>query len=201
LQPWFGLAFNDYDRRFSPTQGRNHLITLRGATGLLSPDLRFAGLSLLLRQYFRAGPKRVIAYRIWLDALFGRVPFEELARGGDLRQTRMLGHSRSLRGLPWGRVHAPYKALATLKVRQNLRRFARPNKSPIVLDLTLFAEAGRGWWRFDEGFIPAWSLGGGPRLTLAPGVIIRIDAAYAPAAATLSDGLFTGFYIDLGNVF
>jgi hypothetical protein len=201
LQPWFGLAFNNYDRRFSPTQGSNHLITLRGATGLLSPDLQFAGLSLLLQQYFRAGPKRVVAYRIWLDALFGKVPFEELARGGDLRQTRMLGHSRSLRGLPWGRVHAPYKALATVKLRQTLRRFARPNKPPIVLDLTVFAEAGRGWWRFDEGFMPAWSVGGGPRLTLAPGVIIRVDAAYAPAAASLSEGFLTGFYIDLGEVF
>ena len=201
LQPWLGLALNDCDHRFAPNKGRNHLLTLRGAAGLLSPELRFAGLSLLLRQYFSVGQKTVIAYRLWLDALVGQVPFEELARGGDLRQTRMLGHSRTLRGIPWGRVHAPFKALGTLELRQKLRRFRRRNKSPVELDLTLFAEAGRGWWRFDEGFEPAWSIGGGPRLTLAPGVIIRIDAAYAPAATSLTEDLLTGFYVDLGNVF
>ncbi len=201
VQPWAGIAFNDCDRVFSPTQGRHHLLTLRGAAGLLSPNLRFAGLSLLLRQYVRTGPRQVVAARLWLDALFGQVPFEELARGGDLRQTRMLGHARSFRGLPWGRVHAPFKALATLSLRQNIWRFKRANQSPVVVDLSFFAEAGRGWWQWDEGFEPAWSVGGGPRLTLAPGVILRADAAYAPAAASLSDGLLTGFYIDLGNVF
>ena len=154
----------------------------------------------MLRQYWSLTSSTVLAYRVWLDALFGAIPFEELARGGDLRQTRMIGHSRSFRGIPWGRVHAPFKAIGTLEIRQQLIRYARANKPTIKLNFNLFAEAGRGWWDVNEGGEAAWSVGFGPRIILAPGVNLRIDWAYSPVSEPLDDGVFTGFYIDLGEV-
>ncbi|MEE2835289.1 MAG: hypothetical protein VYB65_04635 [Myxococcota bacterium] len=200
LQPWLGLAYDTRDRRFGTRAGSNHLITLRGSPGLLTPELRFAGVSALMRQYTAITERTVVAYRIWLDALFGDVPFEELARGGDLRQTRMIGHSRSLRGVPWGRVHAPYKAMGTLELRQTLISYRRANKPPLKLKLNIFAEAGRGWWQPDEPGAVAWTLGWGPRFVLGPGVDLRIDWAYSPSSEPLEGSVFTGFYVDLGEV-
>ncbi len=201
LQPWLGLAFDNRNQRFETRKGSRHLFTIRGAPGFFSSDIGFVGTSALLRQYVSLSASTVFAYRIWLDALFGAVPFEELARGGDLRQTRMIGHSRSFRGIPWGRVHAPFKAISSMELRQQLMRFKRSNKPAFKINFNLFAEAGRGWWSFDEGSEMAWSVGFGPRFILAPGVNLRVDWAYSPVSEPLDGSSFTGFYIDLGEVF
>ena len=201
LQPWLGLSFDSRDRRFGTSSGQHHLLTVRGAPGFFDEELGFVGVSALLRHYLPIAKRTVLAYRVWLDGLYGDVPFEELARGGDLRQTRMIGHARSLRGIPWGRVHAPYKAMGSVSLRQLLMQFKRANKPTIKIKLNMFAEAGRGWWQFDEGGEIAWAIGGGPRLILAPGVNIRFDWAYAPVAEALSETFYTGFYVDLGEVF
>ncbi len=201
LQPWLGLAFDDRNQRFETRKGSRHLFTLRGAPGLFSSEIGFVGASALLRQYWSLSSSTVFAYRVWLDALFGAIPFEELARGGDLRQTRMIGHSRSFRGIPWGRVHAPFKAISSVELRQQLMRIKRTKKPAFKVNFNLFAEAGRGWWDFDEGGEMAWAVGFGPRFILAPGVNLRVDWAYSPVSEPLDDGIFTGFYIDLGEVF
>ena len=80
-------------------------------------------------------------------------------------------------------------------------RFSAPTNRRLKVNFNLFAEAGRGWWEVDEGGEMAWSVGFGPRLILAPGVNLRIDWAYSPVSEPLDDGVFTGFYIDLGEVF
>ena len=196
-----GLAFDNRNQRFETRKGGRHLFTIRGAPGLFSSEIGFIGASAVFRQYWSLTSSTILAYRIWLDALFGAVPFEELARGGDLRQTRMIGHSRSFRGIPWGRVHAPFKAISSMELRQHLIRFRRANKPAFKINFNLFAEAGRGWWDFDEGGEMAWSVGFGPRFILAPGVNLRVDWAYSPVSEPLDDGIFTGFYIDLGEVF
>jgi hypothetical protein len=201
LQPWVGLSFDSRDRRFGTRRGQHHLVTLRGAPGFFDEAIGFVGISALLRHYLPVAKHTVLAYRLWLDGMYGDVPFEELARGGDLRQTRMIGHARSLRGIPWGRVHAPYKAMGSLSLRREIVQFTRPSKPSIKINLNVFAEGGRGWWQFDEGGHAAWAIGGGPRLILAPGVNIRFDWAYSPAAESLSESFYTGFYVDLGEVF
>ena len=201
LQPITALEYDSRDHLFWPTQGAFHLFSLRGAPGLLSPNLRFVGASMLMRGYHGLTARDVLAMRLWLDALWGTIPLEELARGGDLRVTRMIGHSRSMRGIPWGRVHAPFKAMASLEYRRRLLRFARQGKRPILVHWSFFAETGRGWQQMEDEGRTAWSVGGGPRFVLGPGVVIRIDTAYSPMAADLSPGPFSGFYVDLNEAF
>jgi hypothetical protein len=200
IRPLVALRYDNRDDRFWPRCGGVHLLSLRGEPGFMAPQLRFVAGTILMRQFVPLGGDMVFAARLWLDAIVGTPAFPELAVGGDLRMTRMIGHGRALRGIPWGRVHAPYKAIGSLELRRIIRRFGAGSRRT-VLSLTGFIEAGRGWWDAGASGEAAWSIGGGPRLNLGRGVLLRLDFAHAAAASALRPGLFTGVYFDLQENF
>jgi hypothetical protein len=45
----------------------------------------------------------VLAGRLLADLIFGEAPFYELELGGPFEPTYLLGGSRGVRGVPWGR--------------------------------------------------------------------------------------------------
>ncbi len=193
-----GMMVDSRDDESWPTHGQLHDVSLRG--GIATDGQAYGGADLTLRGFLPIGtPKVVLAGQLLGDMLFGHPPFYELARHGGAFPQDSPGGQFGPRGVPLQRYHGAGKVLAEVEVRTMLIPFHL-----LGLDWALgpigFADAGRVWARLEPtpeldgtGLGLHVGMGGGLRLRMGEGVVVRGDFGWSPEG--------TGLYLDLGNTF
>jgi len=223
-----GLVWDTRDDEIHPTRGLFLAAAARGARKLSGVEpLAYLGLSAYLRGYRTVGGL-IVAGRLLVDQLVGRVPFDELSIGGTFLPVDMLGSARGVRGIPQGRYRGHSKALCSIELRSPFWRFRRARQR-FELGGALFVDAGwvsgesaansdsvessgdglraqsrapsTGSSMASAGGPLKYGLGISPRLRWGETVVIRFDFAYAPEAAELTPELPIGIYMDLGHTF
>ncbi|MCP4677597.1 MAG: BamA/TamA family outer membrane protein [Deltaproteobacteria bacterium] len=198
-----GIVFDTRNDETNPRSGSYNEISLRGSPGAMTAtEHLYFGLNAQLRHYLSIyDDYLVLAGRLTLDVLYGRVPFYELAKVGGLQPYTGFGGHRGVRGIPAGRYHGKVKAIGSLSLRSMFYRF-KIKTTRFALGTGIFIDAGRLWAdtkkRPDLDGKKAgikFGTGGGVRLLWGKTFLICVDVAYSPDANPI------GFYVDLGHGF
>jgi hypothetical protein len=168
--------------------------------------MTFGGVFLDGRSYVDlAGDWLVLATRVMGDMLFGEVPFYEMTRAGSFEIVDFPGGRLGLPGIPEGRYAGRIKIGANLELRSMFLKF-RLMGTPVRVGALVFADAGRVWadWKPDperdgRGVGLKWGVGGGIRIQYGEAVMMRLDAAWSPDAA--SAGSPVAIYADACHLF
>ncbi len=198
-----GIVFDTRNDETNPRIGSYNEISLRGSPGAMTDtEHLYVGVNAQLRRYLPIyDDYLVVAGRLTLDVLYGRVPFYELAKVGGLQPYGGFGGHRGVRGIPAGRYHGKVKAIGSLGLRSMFYRF-KIKTTRFALGTGIFFDAGRLWAdtkkRLDLDGEKAgikFGTGGGVRLLWGKTFLISVDVAYSPEANPV------GFYVDLGHGF
>jgi outer membrane protein assembly factor BamA len=196
-----GLGWDRRDEITSPHRGHFHdaHIDLSPGNGSEQFRYRFARVSGTARFYVPLVFERLtLAVRFVGDALFGDVPFYELARYQD---SYALGGSKGVRGVPGQRYHGKLKLFSNVELRSELVHFQAFNKSNVV-GLTGFFDSGRIWADYSNsatldgsGIGLKYGTGGGLRWAAGKSFVLRFDVAWSPDANPV------GAYLAAGQMF
>ncbi len=188
----------------SPREGTLAELSLRAAPPMPGGAGAYVGVFGALRWFQAVGDRGVVATRLMVDWLFGQVPFYEMVHWGGLDPIAGYGGAATLRGLPFGRFHAPAKALLNVEARIDTITHGALGK-PLLWQVTPFVDLGVVWG--DEGTgprLPALpvhpSIGLGLRPTWDEDFVGRIDLAIGPDPVEGPNGTvilepYVGFYL------
>jgi outer membrane protein assembly factor BamA len=196
----YGLSWDTRDNETSTHSGSYDTLDLKlSPGGTAAFPYRYGEATLNLRAFVPLGTKRItLAMRAVGDAMFGDVPFYELARFDD---TFAIGGPTGVRGVPAQRYYGKLKAFGNVEVRLEVVSFRALGK-PLTLGLVPFFDAGRVW--ADYGHNPEldgrgiglkYGYGGGIRVQSESSFVIRLDVAGSPDADPVSG------YFGAGQVF
>lgn len=196
-----GLGWDERDDVTSPQRGQFHdaRIELSPGTGTKDFRYRFARLSGSARFYVPLVPDTLsFAVRFVGDALFGDVPFYELAKYQD---SYAFGGSKGVRGVPGQRYHGKLKLFSNVELRSQLLRFRAFSKLN-TLGLAGFFDSGRVWADYagsaeldGAGLGLKYGVGGGLRWAAGKSFVLRFDVAWSPDADPV------GAYLAAGHTF
>ena len=196
-----GLGWDSRDDVTSPQRGQFHDARLELSPGTETKDFRyrFARLSGSARFYVPLVPDTLsFAVRFVGDALFGEVPFYELAKYQD---SYAFGGSKGVRGVPGQRYHGKLKFFSNVELRSQLLRFRAFGNSN-TLGLAGFFDFGRLWADYsgsaelDGSEIGLkYGTGGGLRWAAGRSFVLRFDVAWSPDADPV------GAYLAAGHTF
>ena len=186
---FFGLLADTRDVEWSPTRGTLAAVTVRAAGPFAGGRYWMAGGNWTARGWWSPVARLVFAGRFSLDAVFGDVPFFELAAFRDYEPFQGLGGGTSMRGVPRRRFIGPLKLLANLEVRWMPLTFFAWNQR-FDLGGVLFSDLGRVWSRTDDGgWSPSKLLhasgGGGLRAAWDEVTVMRVDLGVSSEAMTV----------------
>ena len=185
----FGVLADTRDVEWSPTSGTLTAMTVRAAGPFLGGQFWLAGGNWTTRGWWSPVPRLVLAGRFSLDAVFGDVPFFELAAFRDYEPFQGLGGGTSMRGVPRRRFVGPLKLLANLEVRWMPLTVFLWNQR-FDLGGVLFSDLGRVWSHEDDGgWTPSTLLhasgGGGLRAAWDEVTVMRVDLGVSSEAMTV----------------
>jgi hypothetical protein len=188
LQLGAGLLVDTRDRVVEPRRGV--LVELGGRVAIdpTAPTHPFGGPFGSARAFLGAGPC-VLAARLMGEHLFGDPPFYEMNAWGGFTPVLGLGGYETLRGLAYGRWHAPGKALLNTELRVDVARHPLAGGT-LTWQLAPLVDAAALWGGGSqpEGVWPLHPTGGlGVRGVWSEGLVGRIDAAVG-AEPVLVDG-------------
>lgn len=196
-----GAGWDSRDDVTSPQRGQFHDARIELSPGTESKDFRyrFARLSAGARFYVPLVPDTLtLAIRVVGDALFGDVPFYELAKYQD---SYAFGGSKGVRGVPGQRYHGKLKLFSNVELRSQLLRFRAFSKSNTV-GLAAFFDSGRLWADYSNaaaldgtGLGLKYGVGGGLRWAAGKSFVLRFDLAWSPDADPV------GAYLAAGHTF
>ncbi len=211
VQLMAGVLHDTRDPEIAPRRG--HVVELGGR---LSPALQgeaggFAGPLVSLRGYRPIGDRMVLAGRLMGEWLFGEVPFYEMVHWAGLRPIQGVGGSRTVRGLSFGRVRAPGKAVANAELRIHTASWQLFGRS-FDIELAPFTDAAAVWGAGDDATALSPSLPVHPAAGFGAGAIFdrsfvgRIDLGWALDPVLHDDGSLTqeptfGLYMAFDHVF
>jgi hypothetical protein len=193
VQGMAGLIHDTREPEIAPRAG--HVLELGGR---LSPALQgeaggFAGPLLSLRGYRPLGDRVVLAGRVMGEWLFGEVPFYEMVHWAGLRPIQGVGGSRTVRGLSFGRVRAPGKAVANAELRLRAASWTLFGRS-LDVELAPFTDAAMVWGAGEQATAPSPTLPVHPAAGFGLGAIYdrsfvgRIDLGWALDPMQAEDG-------------
>ena len=186
-----------------------HLVEVSGS---VAPDLGgeaggFGGPSVSARVYTGTG-RLVLASRFMAEFLFGTVPFYEMVHWGGAIPVSGMGGAETVRGLSFGRIRAPGKAVVNLEPRIRIGNLALLDR-PLGVELAPYLDLGTVWGADDPG--PASTLlhpaaGVGGRLVFDNTFVGRLDTGIGLDPILEEDGALTqavtwGFYLTFGHPF
>ncbi len=209
LQLILGAAYDSRDHEVVPTRGMFHDISVRGSSGKMTgADHDYWGANVTTRFYFPLLPPYLVpTARVMGDLLQGDVPLHLLSRSEGIQSIRAPGGKNAIRGVPAGRYHGKVKVLADVELRSMFYRF-NIGSADFALGAAAFFDTGRIWADLEEnpdldgdGLGLKFGTGGGPRIQWGESVIIRLDFAYSPVAAEMSDDFPLGIYLETGEAF
>ncbi len=199
VQASYGVSYDSRDDQISTHRGQFHGVRLTlapGGTGMFPYE--YGNANLTLRGYVPLASKVFLATRVVADALFGKVPFYELARFDD---TYAIGGGNGVRGVPAQAYYGKIKLLGNLELRSELVRFHAFSKGN-VLGITGFFDTGRVWLDYrpaptldGTGLGLKYGVGGGVRWASGESFVLRGDIAWSPDARPV------GLYLAAGQLF
>jgi hypothetical protein len=211
IQLMAGVIHDTRAPEIAPRSG--HVLELGGR---LSPALQgeaggFAGPLLSARGYRPIGDRMVLAGRVMGEWLFGQVPFYEMVHWAGLRPIEGVGGSRTVRGLSFGRVRGPGKAVANAELRIRAASWTLFQRS-FDVELAPFTDAAAVWDAGDDATAPSPALPLHPAAGFGLGAIFdrsfvgRIDLGWALDPVQQDDGSVVqeptfGLYMAFDHVF
>ncbi len=202
----FGVLYDRRDNEVTPSSGGYHELAVRTAIGFpLSSEVRSAGASIVLRQYFSLFGPVVLAIRALGDFAIGNVPFYDLAQGGSFIAEQMPGGAQGVRGVPNGRFAGLAKVVGNVELRAMVFEF-RIARQKFRVGLAGFVDGGRVWLDYKKD--PRDGTGVGLKYGVGAGVyfqwgvaLFRFDVAYSPDARAANPSLPVGLYVAEGQLF
>ncbi len=211
IQLMAGVVHDVREPEIAPRSG--HVLELGGR---LSPALQgeaggFAGLLASARGYRPLGSRMVLAGRLMGEMLWGSVPFYEMVHWSGLRPIQGVGGSRTVRGLAFGRVRAPGKAVANAELRIHAASWTLLGR-PFDVELAPFTDAAAVWGAGEDATAPSPTLPLHPAAGVGVGAIFdesfvgRIDLGWALDPVRYADGSLAqeptfGLYMAFDHVF
>lgn len=187
----YGLQWDTRDNETSAHSGMFDSFDVKLSPGGTAQfPYRYGEATVNLRAFLPLGTPRVaLAVRAVGDALFGDVPFYELARFDD---TFAVGGANGVRGVPAQRYYGKLKAFGNVELRLEVVSFRALGK-PLTLGLVPFFDAGRVWADYGRrpeldgrGIGLKYGYGGGIRVQSGSSFVIRLDVAGSPDADPVS---------------
>lgn len=184
----WAAVYDTRDDEVSTERGQWHRVQLRlSPGGTPAFPYRYGQANVSLRAYVTPVPRRLtFAGRLVGDALFGDVPFYELARYAD--ETYALGGGNGVRGVLAQRYYGKVKVFGNAEARSRLFDFSLFGKD-MALAVVGFFDAGRLWFDFaphpdldGAGLGLKYGVGGGLRLHAGKTFVARADVAWSPDA-------------------
>jgi outer membrane translocation and assembly module TamA len=194
-QVFAGLINDTRDYEPDPSRGGVEELTFRGSGAITLSHFHYTSASFVERRFWSLSSRLVFAQRVWLDALFGEVPYFELSDLGGLG-AEGIGGASSVRGVPRDRYIGNYKALSNSELRWHITDF-RLLKGTFKLGGVGFFDIGRVWQPdVDNGSFWLWhpGVGAGVRV-VRRAAVFRMDYAVAT-----QDGR-SALYITFGHIF
>ncbi|MBX2797042.1 MAG: hypothetical protein KTR31_05225 [Myxococcales bacterium] len=202
LMGYAGLIHDTRVPEIAPTRG--HLVEVSGRMApFLDGEAGGFGGALVSARAFAAPTERVVlAGRVMGEWLVGQVPFYEMVHWGGAIPVSGVGGWETIRGLSFGRLRAPGKAIANLEARVRVIDL-NVMKRPVGLELAPYLDAGIVWDAeapvpTDLPVHPAFGLGG--RLLFDDTFVGRLDTGFGLDPIEEPDGTITqaltwGFYL------
>jgi hypothetical protein len=202
-----GLMIDTRDNEFVTGSGIFYQLAV-GATMGSEEHVAYGEASAVMAHYAPVGGPFVFASRFVLSFQFGKVPFYDLAQGGNFEPQYLLGSENGVRGVPQGRYIGQVKVLSNLELRGTpFPRFTLLGLR-FRIGTTAFFDVGRTW--SDYSVISAadgnslslkYGVGGGVFLQWGEAAIFRVEVAYSPDAVAENPSLPLGIYVSDGLMF
>ncbi len=202
-----GLMIDTRDSEFVTGSGIFYQLAVGATTGS-AEHVAYGEASAVLAHYAPVGWPFVFASRFVFSFQFGKVPFYDLAQGGNFEPQYLLGSENGVRGVPQGRYIGRVKALSNLEIRGTpFPRFTLLGQF-LRIGTTAFFDVGRTW--SDYSVISAadgnalglkYGVGGGLFLQWGYAAIFRVEVAYSPDAISENPSLPLGIYVSDGLMF
>jgi hypothetical protein len=202
-----GVMIDTRDSEFVTRRGIFYQIGV-GPTVGSAEGVAFGEASLVLAHFAPLPGPFVFASRFVASFQFGRVPFYDLAQGGNFEPQYLLGGESGVRGVPFGRYAGTVKVISNLEIRATpFPRFTLLGQR-LRIGTSTFFDAGRVWNQY--ALISAadgdtlglkYGIGGGVFLQWGEAAIFRIEAAFSPDAESENQNLPVGIYVSDGLMF
>jgi hypothetical protein len=202
-----GLMYDTRDSEFVTRRGIFYQVGV-GPTVGGAQQVAFGEASAVLAHFAPLPGPFVFASRFVASFEFGRIPFYDLAQGGNFEPQYMLGSESGVRGVPFGRYAGPIKLMTNIEIRATpFPRFTLLGQR-LRIGTTTFFDAGRVWNQY--ALISAadgdtlglkYGIGGGVFLQWGEAAIFRIEAAFSPDAESENQNLPVGIYVSDGLLF
>lgn len=206
-----GVLYDSRRPEIDPDAGVLWELSARWCPPLPGGAGHFGGPLAQVRVYHTLTPRVVLAGRGLIEHLWGEVPFYEMVHWGGFAPTAGWGGSDAVRGVPFGRYHAPGKALLNTELRVDVVQHTlrdRPMRWLVVPSVDL------GWSFGQVGAAPAgprgsWvvpTAGVGVRAVYDESFVGRIDWGISPdpiqtSAGAVRYGRAVGFYVTFDHLF
>jgi hypothetical protein len=198
-----GIIIDTRDNEFFPFRGHVHQIAAKFIEGIpFDADIRYGQVSTSFVWFFPLRENVVYATRALVDLQFGNVPYYDLMRGGPFRDTYLIGGSAGIRGIPVARYIGPIKVVANQEVR-SMWWHPRILGQDFHFGAGAFFDFGRVWANYkfngaEDGPFPGlrWGTGLAGYLAWGHAAIFRVDIAYSPSRAQLTNGFPVAYYFE-----
>ncbi len=191
-----GFIYDSRQPEVDPKSGVFAEVSGRTAGPLPGGAGAFGGVFASLRGYWSVAPWCVLAGRVMGEMLFGQIPFYEMVHWGGSVPVMGFGGFETIRGISFGRWHAPGKAIVNAEARFYVLSHTI-FKRPMVWQIALLADAGIVWGAGDDATagaaeLPLHPAGGlGIRVIFEETFVGRIDAGVGVDPVTEEDGSIT----------
>jgi outer membrane protein assembly factor BamA len=202
-----GVMYDTRDSEFVTRRGVYYQAGV-GPTLGTAEGIAYGEASVVLAHFAPLPGPFVFASRFVASFQFGRIPFYDLAQGGNYEPQYLVGSENGVRGVPFGRYAGPIKIMTNIELRATpFPRFQLLGQR-LRIGTTTFFDAGRVWNEY-QVISPAdgdtlglkYGIGGGLFLQWGEAAIFRIEAAYSPDATSENQNLPVGIYVSDGTMF
>ncbi|MGH7439732.1 MAG: BamA/TamA family outer membrane protein [Polyangiaceae bacterium] len=202
-----GAMYDTRDSEFVTRQGIFYQVGV-GPTLGTAEGVAFGEASVVLAHFAPLPGPFVFASRFVASFQFGRIPFYDLAQGGNFEPQYLLGSENGVRGVPFGRYAGPIKIMTNLEIRATpFPRFKLLGQR-LRIGTSTFFDAGRTWNEYKvisaadgDTLGLKYGVGGGIFLQWGEAAIFRIEAAFSPDAESENQNLPVGIYVSDGLMF
>jgi hypothetical protein len=211
LQLAGGVLYDSRSPEVDPDRGA--LVELSGRANPPQPlvDGVFAGALLSAAGFASPLPRLTVAGRLMGEQLWGQVPFYEMVTWGGLSPVLGVGGWQTVRGVSFGRWHAPGKAVANLELRARVLHHTLLG-DPAEWQLVPYLDAAAVFGAGEDATAPAPeqplhpAAGAGLRLVYDENFVARVDVGVGLDPVLEQDGTITqeptpGFYLAFDHIF
>ena len=203
-----GLLHDTRKPEIAPRQGHILDVSARGTPDLGGEAGGYGGPLVSFSGFVPLGSRVVFATRVLGEWLFGTVPFYEMIQWGGAQPVSGLGGFQTVRGLRYGRIRGPGKAVANVELRTRVATVTLFSRS-LTFEAAPYVDVGAVWGSDDRGpaQVPAYPAAGfGGRVIFDKTFVGRLDTGFGYDPILEADGSITpsatwGFYLAFDHPF